>query len=142
MKHTALVLLLLVCGMPEVAASSNAQGAYVYKPILNQDYIIPNVLIDPRTKVIYYLESDGRHISAISPDGKLLWHVDPFVDAGLHPYRFSTPIILSFSFPDSKWWGNKNQYGKVEDFIAIGFNSSQFGIMRKSNGTFLFEGQD
>ena len=33
----------------------------------------PQVLQDPKTKVIYYLESDGRHVSAISPDGKLLW---------------------------------------------------------------------
>ena len=31
------------------------------------------VLQDSRTKISYYLESDRRHIAAISPDGKLLW---------------------------------------------------------------------
>jgi hypothetical protein len=33
----------------------------------------PRVLQDPKTKVVYYLESDQCHIAAISPDGKLLW---------------------------------------------------------------------
>jgi hypothetical protein len=31
------------------------------------------ILRDPGTKVVYYLESDWRHIAAISSDGKLLW---------------------------------------------------------------------
>ena len=33
----------------------------------------PRVLQDPKTKVIFYLESDECHIAAISPEGKLLW---------------------------------------------------------------------
>jgi hypothetical protein len=33
----------------------------------------PQILQDAKTKVIYYLESDLRHVAAISPDGKLLW---------------------------------------------------------------------
>jgi hypothetical protein len=31
------------------------------------------VLQDPKTRVIYYLESDRRHVAALSPSGKLLW---------------------------------------------------------------------
>ena len=31
------------------------------------------VVLDPKTKVLFYLESDLRHIAALSPDGKLLW---------------------------------------------------------------------
>jgi hypothetical protein len=31
------------------------------------------VIQDAKTKVVYYLESDRRHIAAVSPDGKLLW---------------------------------------------------------------------
>lgn len=34
---------------------------------------VPQILKDPKTGVIFYLESDRRHISAIAPDGKLLW---------------------------------------------------------------------
>jgi hypothetical protein len=33
----------------------------------------PEILKDSKTKVVYYLESDRRHIAAISPEGKLLW---------------------------------------------------------------------
>ena len=33
----------------------------------------PEILKDPKTNVIYYLESDHCHLVAISPDGKLLW---------------------------------------------------------------------
>jgi hypothetical protein len=31
------------------------------------------LLKDQKTKVVYYVESDRRHVAAISPDGKLLW---------------------------------------------------------------------
>jgi len=31
------------------------------------------VLQDPKTKINFYLESDRRHIAAVSPEGKLLW---------------------------------------------------------------------
>ena len=34
---------------------------------------VPQVLLDPTTKVVFYLESDRRHVAAISPDGKILW---------------------------------------------------------------------
>jgi len=33
----------------------------------------PQVLQDSKTKIIYYLESDRRHVAAIASDGKLLW---------------------------------------------------------------------
>jgi hypothetical protein len=33
----------------------------------------PIVLQDPSTRVVFYLESDRRHVAAISPEGKLLW---------------------------------------------------------------------
>jgi hypothetical protein len=33
----------------------------------------PHVVQDPKTKVIFYLESDQHHIAAINPQGKLLW---------------------------------------------------------------------
>jgi hypothetical protein len=34
------------------------------------------VFQDSKTKIIFYLESDRRHVSAISPEGKLLWCCD------------------------------------------------------------------
>jgi len=91
----------------------------------------PKVLIDPKTRISYYLESDGRHVSAISPDGKILWHRDPFNDAGLWPYRLSKPVITYFEFAPEEKPG-----------LAIRFNSSQFGAMDFAQGSFEFHGQD
>lgn len=89
------------------------------------------VLIDPKTRITYYLESDGRHVSAISPDGKILWQRDPFNDAGLWPYRVSKPVITYFEFaPDDK------------PGLAVGFSSSQFGAMDFAKGSFAYGGQD
>ena len=38
----------------------------------------PFLLRDPRSGSFLYVESDGRHMSAIAPDGSLLWHRDLF----------------------------------------------------------------
>ena len=91
----------------------------------------PKLLVDPKTRISYYLESDGRHVSAISPDGKILWHRDPFNDAGLWPYRVSKPVITNFNLARDAKQG-----------IAIVFNSSQFGWMDFAKGSFEFGGQD
>jgi len=36
----------------------------------------PRVIKDPTAKITFYLESDQRHIAAISDDGKLLWCIE------------------------------------------------------------------
>ena len=62
---------------------------------------VPQILKDPKTGVVFYLESDRRHVSAIAPDGNLLWCselVPPFDknrqgsrDMGIHEIRFAEP---------------------------------------------------
>ena len=98
-------------------ASRPFRGAQTYK--------------DRASGVIYYVESDGRHVSAIDPDGKILWNVDPFVDAGLKPYRLSKPLIVYIS-----------KSNVDEDSISIGFDSSQFGDLDRKTGKFRFRGND
>ena len=144
MKISVLPICLVFCAMGTVFASDNTHFVpnNTDAPVLNEDYVIPKVLVDLQTRIIYYLESDGRHISAISPNGKLLWHVDPFVDAKLEPYRFSQPIILYFEFVDPTWWKIHAYLGPADDFIGINFNSSQFGALNKNTGKFTCFGQD
>src|SRR5579864_5869670 len=38
----------------------------------------PFLLKDPRSGSFLYVESDNRHMSAIAPDGTLLWHRNLF----------------------------------------------------------------
>jgi hypothetical protein len=110
--------------------------------VVDEWHVVPVVLRDPKTKILYILESDGRHISAITPAGKLLWSRNPFVDKKLSTYRLVYPLIVYFDFPDPAWWKIHRHLGPVSDFIAINFNSSQFGAVNKKTGDFTFFGQD
>jgi hypothetical protein len=92
---------------------------------------------DKESGVVYYLESDGRHVAAIDREGKLLWNRDPFVEAKLEPYRFERPVIVSMGEPHA--WMIKGRKGK---FILINFNSTQAGILSAEKGDFIFLGQD
>ena len=47
--------------------------AYGDVPVASAAEQPPQVIQDPKTKVVYYLESDRRHVAAISPSGRLLW---------------------------------------------------------------------
>ena len=127
-----------------VVASDNTHFVpnNTHAPVLNEDYVIPKVLVDPQIRIIYYLESDGRHISTISPEGKLLWSRDPFVDAKLTPYRLKRPLICYFNFIDPARWKIPSKFGAADDSIAVNFNSSQFGVIKKETGDFTFLGQD
>jgi len=99
---------------------------------INDDETVPpQVLVHPETHVLYVLESDGRHITAITPEGKILWHRNPFEDAGLVPYRVTKPVIRYFAFM-------KDNPQK----IGIGFNSSQGGLLDVTTGDFTWQGQD
>ena len=58
----------------------------------------PRLLQDPKTKIVYYMESDWRHMAAISPSGKLLW-CKSVVPAGARDFSFTLngdTIRLSF----------------------------------------------
>jgi len=43
----------------------------------------PFLLNDPRTGLMLYVESDGRHVTAITRDGKVRWHRNLFDDPRL-----------------------------------------------------------
>jgi hypothetical protein len=92
---------------------------------------------DKESGIIFYVESDGRHVAAIDRDGKLLWNRDPFVEAKLKPYRFDRPVIVSIGAPLP--WMTKDRTGQ---FVLINFNSTQAGILSVQKGDFIFLGQD
>jgi hypothetical protein len=97
----------------------------------------PVAYADAALKTVFYVESDGRHLSAITFEGKILWTRNPFVDAKLEPYRYPEPRIIAVG-PSQ---GLVKPDPKVT-FIAIRFNSSQFGVVDTRTGDFTFLGQD
>jgi hypothetical protein len=115
-----------------------AQESTTYIATAISDSPGPQVYKDPKSGTLLYVETDGRHVAAISVDGKLLWIRDPFKDAQLSFYRTKTPRIVYIG-PIPKDDTVKVDHDK---FVAIRFNSPQFGVMSISNGDFRFGGQD
>ncbi|HKF49281.1 MAG TPA: hypothetical protein VKB38_18115 [Terracidiphilus sp.] len=91
------------------------------------------------TGTILYVESDGRHVAAISSKGEVLWNRDPFADAHLELYRTDTPQIVFIGAPLK--WMKSYEVGEG-GFVTITYNSSQFGLLNIANGDFRGLGQD
>jgi hypothetical protein len=94
---------------------------------------------DTTANVIIYVETDGRHVVAISPDGRILWRKNPFVDAGLEPYREPRPTIVYVGSCGARGVMRPEDVGKV---FCLLFSSSQSGEMDITTGKFTFHGQD
>jgi hypothetical protein len=113
-----------------VAAASAAPLRDGYPPA-----ITGLIYKDTTANVIIYVETDGRHVVAISPDGRILWRKNPFVDAGLEPYREPRPTIVFVG----RCGLRSEEVGKI---FCLSFSSSQFGEMDIATGKFTFSGQD
>ena len=111
-----------------------AQETQTYIARHSNEFPGPEVYKDPATATLLYVETDGRHVAAISCAGKLLWNRDPHADAHLPFYRTKQPKIVYIG-PDTTQL-------KSPKFVTIVFNNSQFGVMRIRDGEFRFSGQD
>jgi hypothetical protein len=100
----------------------------------------PQTYKDPHSGTTLYVETDGRHLAAISGDGKLLWVKDPFEEGHLDSYRTNKPQIVYIG-PLSKFQSERPGV-ESDKFVAIRFNFSQSGLINVSSGDFQFLGQD
>jgi hypothetical protein len=116
-----------------------AQDTTTYVAHYLEPFPGPQVYKDPQSGTTLYVETDGRHVAAISGDGKLLWNRDPYKDAHLPFYRTEKPQIVYIGLVAKS---NPYARGESDKFAAITFNNSQFGLLRISNGEFQFLGQD
>jgi len=108
---------------------------------------LPHICKDADLGVIFYVESDGRHVTAISPEGRILWCRDPFSGAHLEHYRTDTPRIVLIDEiagdDEPHQWIVKAMASKgISKFICITFNSSQCGCLDFKTGDFTFLGQN
>ena len=106
----------------------------------------PMVYKDSRNGIVFYVQSDGRHVAAMDSAGKLLWVRNPFEDANLCPYRNARPTIssiLAMLTTPAVAASIKRQGANPEHaFLEIHFNSSQFGMLDETTGDFFFGGQN
>jgi hypothetical protein len=100
---------------------------------------------DPTTSTFFYVESDGRHLAAISSDGKLLWVRNPFEDRHLCPYRTPWPTIIAIeaAVSDNHAAAISNWGGDIShDLLFVQFSGSQFGVIDQITGDYFPEGQN
>jgi hypothetical protein len=116
---------------------SAAQESHPYVSHTSYPSVHATVYRDPTTGTLLYVETDGRHVAAISPDGKLLWSRDPF--GGLPYYRTKDPQVSGIG-PVGKWEADHGR--KQGEFVAVFLTNSQFGLLRIRDGEFELEGQD
>jgi len=119
---------LCVTGLVLAAAASAAPVREGYPPA-----ITGLIYHDATANVIIYVETDGRHVVAISPGGKILWRKDPFVDAQLEPYRGAHPTITFVGSCASGRETNDLNSGKT---FCLKYSSSQSGAMDITTGVF------
>ena len=119
------------------------------------DHAKPFSFVDRRSLITFYVESDGRHLAAIEPSGRLLWVRTPFEDARLCPIRSPRPIIAEIEVANvsQNYAGNLFSEGALKfrslgmddpthKYLRIHFDSSQFGLLDESTGNFFPEGQN
>jgi hypothetical protein len=128
-------MLRMLTGVLLFVTISSAAQTYIGHATL--PYHGPVAYADKKLKIVFYAESDGRHLSAIDFDGRVLWTRIPFVDAHLKPYRVAAPRIIDI-YPPLPWM----VAGQKRSFIAIQFESTQAGIVDVKSGDFVPMGQD
>lgn len=64
----------------------------------------PYLLNDPRSGLLLYVEGDGRHMAAITRDGKILWHRNLFADPRLERILVPPPPIEGQPTPSPEQW--------------------------------------
>jgi hypothetical protein len=87
----------------------------------------PLVYEDAATQTLFYVETDRRHVAAVR-HGSLLWVRDMCIVTGRDQ---DNPGTIDFIGGD-----------RLPGYVAIGFNSGDFGRFSKSDGSFVFEGCD
>ena len=127
--HFFLALLLI----PSIVCAAGGTVTYVNGA---REFKGPLSYKDKEAGITFYVESDGRHVVALNSSGKILWVHDPFVEAGLKPYRNDHPRII---FIGSSAGVKGLKPGK---FLGVSFDSTQFGVMDFQTGKFDFHGQD
>src|SRR6516165_3381611 len=91
MRRMLGVAFLLVLASPVAAEQYVAHETVPYRG--------PTAYVDKKLGVVIYAESDGKHLSAIDLEGRVLWTRSPFSDAHLKPYRVAEPRIVHVYAP-------------------------------------------
>lgn len=121
-----------------VPTAGTSQQTHTYVGHFSEPFPGAQAFKEPTSGILVYVESDGRHMAAITPQGKLLWNRDPFTDSKLEFYRFEKPRVIYIGANSDKD-APRNSH---DTFVVVTLANSQFGLINLKNGAFTFGGQD
>ena len=143
------LFVVLTLGLLNVASAGDQAAGY-YPEIDSPLQFVPRVLQDPKTKVIFYLESNRHHLSAISPEGKLLWQEDTwshnwwerffqsFTNSNSTELNHGAALINGLDLCHSDDFVTVH-HENPEDFLSVHLNVGVVGLFQRSTGKFIFE---
>lgn len=103
-------------------------------------------LKDPRTGVVLEFETDGQHVSATAPDGSRLWHANPFDTAALKGRESDGKRVwptVTYAGPPHEWMLQvAARRGHRGEYVALGMNTKEGGLLDLRTGEFLSMGND
>jgi hypothetical protein len=108
---------------------------------------VPMAYKDPRSSIVMYVESDGRHIAATDAQGKLLWVRNPWEEShAFCQYRTPRPVVASLKMVElndaARSYLKSKGANLDHTFAALSYDSSQFGTLDESTGDFYPGGQN
>lgn len=126
----------------EIAQAPPSQPAGEGKP---EDAEAPKVVTykDPATGILLYVENDGRHVAAIDPEGKILWHRDVTADVDKARARGGPVAVHALGAPGENTLKVMKESGKKGDYAAVLFlNAKDGGVLDLRTGAYTFIGKD
>jgi hypothetical protein len=111
----------------------------------------PVAYVDRATETVFYVESDGRHVSAVRLDGTVLWTRDLYSDV--------KKVIWSRDQSENDAKFDRLLRGDVRDrkiasiaraesadqaqvCLSVAFTSGDVGVVDATSGTFISLGRD
>ena len=101
---------------------------------------LPHTYKDSESGISFYVENDGQHVSAINPDGKILWTKDTLAEPSLAFFRTNNAHIVYIRRGEKR---NINLWkGKTGEQIEVSFSSINrctiSGILDVKTGDFAY----
>jgi hypothetical protein len=104
------------------------------------------VLNDKDAGIVFYFETDGRHVTALRRDGSVIWHRDLVESAAEKGFSKGEkklwPVVDFAGPPDAPSVQRLREIGNQGDYITVGFNTGEVGLVNKLTGEYHFRGKD
>jgi hypothetical protein len=87
-----------------------------------------------KTGILFYVESDGRHMSAIDENGKILWHKAPYDEKGVFAKQIKGRVIYRLLEADDSDLELMERRGKRGQYIRVSCGMHEVGLLNQNTG--------